>query len=652
MELKSLLFIAGTVLAVGAQAQVGTAQSEPLTAVIQPRLQAVQTKNVMANGTLTTVISRNKVRPVAPILAKSGQENSGKLRLDSIIQTDVYGTGYATRQLFEYNDAGKESKRGIYYWDSVSNSWGEPTETYDYEWNEDGLIVSQQGLSGGQGVRYEYKYNEQGLGIEQLTQQLDESGQWVNVSKGVYGYDDRGNMTDEMVYAWTGGQWVQAVHNVVSYDDKNRQASFEGYEWDGTKWQGTSKADYIWFDGPYPDYEEGTNPDRMTFKEDFNWNGTGWEPYYIFVNEFYEEGYLKGQSEKYWDATCNKWCGQVSDYKYTWRSRKTYDEHWAEILSETWKCQPDSTGWLYVSASPTTWTYDGEGNREGLYEFVSFQFDGEGNKIGELRNQRTYYGYNADNQKTWLLDQVDNGNGWESLFEYKYAYNEQGLQTLSAGWDWVDGKRTPNIMTETTYNTEAQPIEMITKNGGSGLSPLGVPAMRGAAIEPEDEEGWVNSTRVVYTYENGTFVQSHSYRWSNGEWMTNQGQEVIYDFNVTSQDAYFPEGWTDPYKINTIDDLYGDGNNGWLKQRRTYYYSEHIPSGISTVTTVAGGDVAVVYVDDKIEVSAEGNVKINIYSVGGTCVKSSSEKSVYIGDLPSGVYIVTVNGYKTKLAKK
>lgn len=128
MELKSLLFIAGTVLAVGAQAQVGTAQSEPLTAVIQPRQQAVQTKNVMANGTLTTVISRNKVCPVAPMLAKSGQENSGKLRLDSIIQTDVYGTGYATRQLFEYNDAGKESKRGIYYWDSVSNSWGEPTE--------------------------------------------------------------------------------------------------------------------------------------------------------------------------------------------------------------------------------------------------------------------------------------------------------------------------------------------------------------------------------------------------------------------------------------------------------------------------------------------------------------------------------------------
>ena len=59
-----------------------------------------------------------------------------------------------------------------------------------------------------------------------------------------------------------------------------------------------------------------------------------------------------------------------------------------------------------------------------------------------------------------------------------------------------------------------------------------------------------------------------------------------------------------------------------------------------------------VLVDDKIEVIAEGNVKINIYSVGGTCVKSSSEKSVYIGDLPLGVYIVTVNGYKTKLAKK
>lgn len=639
-------------MAAGASAQVGMGAKPSFTAVISPKLHAVKTTNTMVNGTVTTVVSRNEASSVVTMLggARKAGKAGGKEKLDSIIQTDVYGTGYATRQLFEYNDAGKENKRRIYYWDSVSNSWGEPTEAYDYVWSEDGLILSQQGLSGGQGIRYEYKYNEQGLGIEQLTQQLDASGQWVNVSKGVYDYDDRGNIIEEMVYAWSGGQWVQSVHNIASYDGKNRQASYEGYQWDGTKWQGTAKADYVWFDGPNPDYEEGTNPDRMTFKEDFNWNGTGWEPYYIFVNEFYEEGYLKGQSEKYWDATCQKWCGQISDYKYTWKSHKTYDEHWAVTLDEMWKCLPDSTGWLYISASPTTWTYDDEGNREGLYELVSFQFDGEGNKIGELRNQRTYYGYNAANKKTWLLEQVDNGNGWESLFEYKYAYNEQGLQTLSAGWDWVDGKRTPNIMSKTEYNADGQQVLSISYSGGSGLSPLGAPAARrSAAMEPEDEEGWTESSKREYFYDNGTLVQSYNYRWSNGDWMTNQGQEVDFDFDVSAEDAYFPEGWTDPYKINTIDDLYGDGNNGWLKQRRTYFYSKLVPTGIGAAVTAE--DVAVKYAGGNIEVTANGDVNVAVYSVDGTCIRRSSEKTVYIGDAPAGIYIVNVNGYKVKFVK-
>ena len=33
------------------------------------------------------------------------------------------------------------------------------------------------------------------------------------------------------------------------------------------------------------------------------------------------------------------------------------------------------------------------------------------------------------------------------------------------------------------------------------------------------------------------------------------------------------------------------------------------------------------------------------------CVRTSAEKSVYVGDMPSGIYVVAVNGYKTKVVK-
>lgn len=85
---------------------------------------------------------------------------------------------------------------------------------------------------------------------------------------------------------------------------------------------------------------------------------------------------------------------------------------------------------------------------------------------------------------------------------------------------------------------------------------------------------------------------------------------------------------------------------------RTYYYSETLPSGINNVTSDGDEGISVSYTADRLEITADGNVTVNIYGAGGMLVRKSSSKTVYIGDMPSGLYIVNVNGYKTKFIKK
>ncbi len=647
----------------GASAQVTTGTDKPFATELKPKLHAVTTERPAA-GKITVEAGRRGtgtatlVRPMAAQARKAPLTTDGKLKLDEVIMTNPDGSN-AQKECYEYNDKGKEIRRKTYYWDTMTQSWGSPAMQYDYTWSEDGLILVEQVTSGSQGVRYEYKYNDKGLGIEQVTSELGFNGKWTPVSKGEYAYDDNANIIDELLCTWDGMQWVNNTHNQATWDGKNRQTSFIGYAWDGTSWQGTGNDVYEWFDGPRdPDYIEGSNPERMTYKGESLWINGEWHLYYKFINEFNTEGRIAGQSELYYNRTLNAWCGGdtwdgLVYNPLSWYGKITYDDHGAQTLSETWKYLPDNSGVISLGASPTVWKYDDEGNRVGLYKFVQNIYNENNEKIDEKVSQQTHYAYNADNKCTWVREQLVNEDGSTTdLFEEKYVYNEQGLQTISAVWDWVDGKRTPTSWTEYKYNAEGLPVELITKSGDSGLSPLGAPATRGAEIEPDDETGWVNASRWTYAYENGTLIEKLGYRWANGEWTTNNGQTVEYDFDVTPDEFIKPEGWTDPYKINRVKNYYADGYNGWLISTNTYYYSEALPSGIGAVNAGGNDDVKVSYADGNLHISADGNVTVNIYGAGGMLARSAAEKTVYVGDMPAGLYIVTVNGYSTKFIKE
>ena len=666
MKLKSLLLTAGLCMGAGASAQVGTGGMQQISLEIKPRLHAVEHAPLQSDRTQRAADISKAARekgvnvPARVLPALAGTDADGKLKLDSIVTTNPDGSN-ASLQEFKYNSKGKETARNYYYWDAATGTWGEPVEQYEYVWNEDGLILSQQAKGYGTGRREEFKYNEQGLGIEQITYQTDADGSWVAVSKGEYVYDDNANIIEETLYSWDGSQWQPTTHNYASWDANKRQTSYTGYTWDGTQWVGAEKYDYVWFDGPFDpeaQYQEGIDTVRMTYKGNFFWIDGKWQQYYFFTNDIAEDGRLMGQSEHYFDRKSGTWCGgddwdaRLGIYT-TWKSRHTFNDRGNEILVETWKCLPDSAGWVLLGSSPTEWTYDEEGNREGLTKYVNYVYDDEYNKTGESCTQQTWYGYNANNYKTWIVEQTIAADGTIGyLFEEKYGYDNDNNLTYAYVWDWVDGERKQTSRSLYTYDTDGNMTEAVIMNGGGGgLQPLGSP-LRSAALDPEDEEGWVNSTRITYEYVNGVLVARRSYKWTNEEWTTNNGQVVEYDFDVPSSDACFPEGWTDPYKINWIEDIYGDGSNGWMATTRNYFYSENTATAIAGATATGETGIGVRLSGDMLTITADGDVSVSIYGVGGTLVKTAAEKTVYVGDMPAGIYIVAVNGYKTKIVKK
>ena len=322
------------------------------------------------------------------------------------------------------------------------------------------------------------------------------------------------------------------------------------------------------------------------------------------------------------------------------------------MLVETWKCLPDSAGWVLLGSNPTEWTYDEEGNREGLTKYVNYVYDDEYNKTGETCTEQTWYGYNADNYLTWILEQYMGESGdMEGLYEEKYGYDDNNKIIYTYEWDWVDGVRRPLSCVLNTYDTDGNLTEIVLMSGDrAGMRSQGAP-LRSAALNPEDKEGWVNSVRETREYANDVLVANHSYRWADGEWTTNYGSVTEYDFDVPSADLCLPEDWEDPYKVNRTYSLNADGNNGWMVFTNNYFYSENTATGIGGAGATGGTGIGVRLSGDMLTITAGGDVSVSIYGVDGTLVKTAAEKTVYVGDMPAGIYIVAVNGYKTKIVK-
>ena len=617
MKLNSLLAIIGSCLCLGASAQTiqkpafGTSfvnnnaslGGKALERVIQP----VETAKG-ADGVMRAVKPFKKVTtPWKARRAMRAAATDGTLKLDSVVGYNADGSK-ATLQAFTYRADGLETHRENSYYNAETGAW-DLAEEYGYEWTDDGLILDEWGKYYGSGLRHTYKYNDRGWGTEMIIYTLGTDGEWVYDSKGEYEYDDNANITAERTYVWDGSQWQPSTKAVSEYDSKNRQTYLEGYTWDGSQW--VPNLMYV---------QEFDNPDGyITMQETCWWNGRNW-------------GGVNGStSVSFWE----------------------YDENNVVIDNDGYLCVKDSTEWVKSYDTAYDWTYNDDGSREGTYDIVFFQYDNDYNLIGQYTEERFEEAYDAAGHMTWRKYWDCNLENYvlEESEELKRCYDEDGNMTYEAQWTWRDGERKPSTEQNFTYDADGNVIDQLNRSGGNmgGMIPMGAPAMRSKDIEPEDLEGWTNTTHFTYAYENGERTEKICYSWRDEQWTPRDGQTVEYDFDYPMDAVVTPVTWTDPYKIDAIHDLSGDGMGGWLSADKLYYWTEHNATGISeTVVT----DVKVRLKGDILTVTGADGATVNVYNAGGTCMASTNGDTVGMGGMPAGVYIVKVGSYATKIVKK
>lgn len=557
------------------------------------------------------------------------QANGSQLRLDSIIKTNPDGSNY-TRMYFTFDERNLTTRQLNSYWNAETNSW-DTAEEYNYEWDQDGYVLMQSAEIYGGGERRQYTYNDRKLGITQIFSILID-GEWINQWKGEYKYDDKDNMIDEMIYSWDGTTWVKATHSTATWDEQNRQTSIESTYWNGTEWVGETKEAYTY-------YLDTT--DKLTYKGMYRWlaDTKQWQLVDMFFQEFNQAGQLTAQKRKFWNDERKDWSGEYESWGpgsgilYTYDAIITYDELGRTTLQQHKECYNDSTEWVVRSEMVTEWK-DGLENGDYESEMNAYLYDYPSGK--RTWNQREYGRYNAQGVRTWVLQQMQNPEATEmnDYYEEKYRYDERGNLLYSASWDWEDGIRKPTIEENNTYDADNNIIESYYRSGNSGGGIVIGSPQKAAGHEPQDDEGWVNTSHFTYKYENGYRIEKMGYRWNGTDWAGNMGQSIQYDWNVPTSELIVALGYTDPYKIDYMKDYTGNGNGEWLISTTTYYYSDQA-SGIRQ--TESG---TITFADNILTVTGGNDIENRVYDLTGKQVYQGNNPQENLNRLSKGIYIV------------
>lgn len=616
-----------------------------LTGKISPRLvKVIETRHGAATA---------EIEPVAPGRRVPAKETA-KERLDSVVGFNSDGSK-GTLMKFVYDDNGWWIESYNHLYDRLSNSWGEPVESFICTRREDGNIISERNMYGADyGVRQDYEYDDRGRGISLITYSKDGPGaDWVPQQKGEYTYDDNDNIIEEFTYFWNTetSDWVYVNHNMATWDDKHRQLSLESYDWDGSNWKPYQKYDYRWFDGPYdPDWVEGTEKERFTYRGEYMIVDGEWMLVFITENKFNEDGRIVSQSQKTYNRQYDNFYGGDDFegrvyFNTSWKSHIEYDERGLRTVDQTFQYVP--------------------GPEEKMFElgFVKFEefpqdngdfiilgtnqnniYDDNGKVTGTKEIDKTWIGYNARCQKLWVYEEQPQGaNGvMVPLLEDKLAYDEKGNLLEYMVYDYIDGVRTPNYWTSYTYDSEGNVSSNTGHvNGAGGLNPIGMPAKVAGTdrdytiTEADRNDNWKLTNRWEYEYANGMQTKKEGTTWDGSGWIKNQGQVNNFDFSVKLEDLLVPQQYEDLYKIESIEYLTGYGDE-WVSTESKYYYSE---LGTVGVDEISGEADSLTYDGSSISMTS-GDAAFTVFDMTGMAVLRGCGKSMATDGLAAGVYVV------------
>jgi len=226
------------------------------------------------------------------------------------------------------------------------------------------------------------------------------------------------------------------------------------------------------------------------------------------------------------------------------------------------------------------------------------------------------------------------GEGWEYLYETAYEYDNQGRQVKESFWFFEDGEKFADISETLTYDANSNIIKSVYHIG--------------QYTGPDD---WVLSSTFDYEYDQFNY-EIRRYRFAGEDLTLDWGYGVDFDYDVpASLVISFPGSENDPFKIFYLYDFIGNGTS-WDEQISTFYYSEKQVG----IKEVVNNNKVTIYPNpttNTITIKTDDDfVQVLIYNMLGMKMLQTAHKNIDLSSFAPGVYVVDVNGIKTKVVKK
>lgn len=190
--------------------------------------------------------------------------SSDFIRLDSLITNSIQGSGH--KLIFHYNENAKISDWLTLFnfgegWENVFNN----KRYFDLNNNlicEIELAWSSNSNNWDSLHRQTYFYDEGNLFYSD--RQFFQEGQWINLARYYYSFDENGNLIDMLFQNWSDNKWQ--YRNLVSYYYTNKLDSTLLQSWDGVMWQNYWKTIFYY-------KENEIDLDSLVAKK---WTGSTW----------------------------------------------------------------------------------------------------------------------------------------------------------------------------------------------------------------------------------------------------------------------------------------------------------------------------------------------------------------------------------------
>jgi hypothetical protein len=351
--------------------------------------------------------------------------------------------------------------------------------------------------------------------------------------------------------------------------------------------------------------------DNLTFSLNEFFDGSTWVPMNR-INFIYDDSNnLTEKTELSWNAATSQWVKtDVSTYAYNSNNNSTVELY------------QNFNGTLVVQQNRTTNTYNSEGqviqfldedylnsnwvntskvdleyNNGIIVSGISSEWDGVDWSIGEDSSQ-VAINYNVNGTVSFVVNNIWDGSSWFAVFRTVYSYDGNNRRILEEGQFW-------------------------------------------------DGSAWAIEYKLEYTYDSNGNALTEKYLYpDNGVF------EVVYEETNTFDTSQLMADFAHPFKDrNGIDNLFIV--NGIVNKiltttssegRITYNYGE----ATASTPTFHLADVRVYPspVTDVINVSVENGAlhKIEVYSLLGKQVFTSTKSKINVKSLAKGVYLLKIHG--------